>query len=219
MTYPDLVTGPIVRINPFELHIDDPDFYETIYTASPPYDRIKEHENKFNMPYATFSTVDGALHKSRRAALNPFFSKGRIQSRGPTIQSLTDKVLDRIIKKYGGTNKELTLNDMFGCLIGDIIMDLAFSHSYNMIETEDFKHPFTESTKETVGMVHWVTHLPWIVPLTNAFNEDLLMSLAPALKPIILFRRVRYSILHSVDKLLIQGLNIGNVRPDQRNTS
>lgn len=48
--------GPIVRINPWELHTDDPEYYETIYASSAPFDKLPVLENRFGVPSAAFST-------------------------------------------------------------------------------------------------------------------------------------------------------------------
>ncbi|KAJ5174167.1 Cytochrome P450 [Penicillium canariense] len=79
--------GPIVRINPWELHIDDPEFYETIYPPSASFDKLSVFENRFGIPTAAFSTAAHAVHKKRRAALSLFFTKSRIQARSPSYSS------------------------------------------------------------------------------------------------------------------------------------
>ncbi|KAL8646974.1 MAG: hypothetical protein Q9210_005828 [Variospora velana] len=183
--------GPIVRINPWELHIDDPEYYETIYGQSPPLDKLKHLEKRFGMPHASFSTADSSLHRTRRAALNPFLSTRRIQSHEPLIQAKLTEICERLTNEYVGMPKELTLNDFFACLTADVVMEIAFGHSYNLIATKDFLHPYTLSTTNTVRAVHAVTHMPWIVTLTDMLPENLLMAVSEQLRPIIQFRRVR----------------------------
>ena len=70
--------GPIVRISPWEVHIDDPDFYPTIYTSREGLDRPEYLTWRFGSPYALLSTADHHLHKMRRAAQDPFFAKNKI---------------------------------------------------------------------------------------------------------------------------------------------
>ncbi|RAH80712.1 cytochrome P450 [Aspergillus japonicus CBS 114.51] len=71
--------GPIVRIDPEEMHIDDPEFYETLYPTSKPYDQLQRLENRFGIPGATFSTARHDVHKIRRAAISPFFAKAKVR--------------------------------------------------------------------------------------------------------------------------------------------
>ncbi len=183
--------GPIVRINPWELHVDDPEYYETIYGQSPPLDKLKSFETRFALRYASLSTADSTLHRTRRAALNPFMSARRIQSHEPLIQAKVDQVCDRLNAEYVGKEKELTLNDLFGCLAADVVMEIAFGHSYNLIAMPNFLHPFTLSSANTARTVHIVTHFPWVVTLTESLPESLLMAVSEQLRPIILYRRVR----------------------------
>lgn len=88
--------GPIVRINPWELYIDDPEFYKTIYPPSAPFNKLSVFKNRFGIPLAAFSIAAYAVHKKRRAALSPFFTKSRIQARAPFLQQLIDKVCQRL---------------------------------------------------------------------------------------------------------------------------
>ena len=181
--------GKIVRINPWEVHIDDPEYFETIYAPSAPYSKLKFFENRFNMPQATFATADFHLHKPRRAALAPFFSTRRIQGHGPFIQSLVDKISGRLTQEYVGENKPLVLNDVYGCLSGDVITNLAFARSYNLIGTEKWESPFTIAVNNLICTSHWMTHFEWIIPTMNCIPDKVLMALSSKFKPIIEFRR------------------------------
>jgi len=48
--------GPIVRINPMELHIDTPEYHEKLYGGNKR-DKGDWNVHQFGIPEATFSTV------------------------------------------------------------------------------------------------------------------------------------------------------------------
>ena len=154
---------------------------------------MEVYQNRFNMTHAAFSTPDGKLHRLRRAAINPFFSTSRVQGHGPYIQSVADKVCVHLKEEYVGKAKELTLNNMYSCFSGDIVIKLAFGYSRNLIDAPDFAHPFTKATTQIASLIHVATHFPWIPVLINSINEDLLMFLMPYMRSGILVRRVRSS--------------------------
>ncbi len=60
--------GPIVRINPYEVHIDDPNFFSVVYTSKEGYDKPEHLKWRFGSPNALFSTPEHRIHKMRRAA-------------------------------------------------------------------------------------------------------------------------------------------------------
>ena len=184
------VEGPIVRINPFEIHIDDPEYYETVYATGASFSKLKLVENRFNMPQSTFSTAHSKLHKPRRAALAPFFSTRKMQGHGPFVQSLVDKICDRFKREYAGQGIPVVLNDVFGALSGDVITNLAFARSYDLIGTENWESPFTIAVSNMVTTSHWMTHFAWIIPAMNCIPDKLLMAFSSKFKPIIVFRRV-----------------------------
>lgn len=182
-------TGTIVRINPNEVHIDDPEYYETIY-SNKPYDKLLSFENRFNMPHATFMTAHADVHKRRRNAVAPFFATNKVRGHGPFIQSLVDKISQRMTDEYSGQKKPLVLNDVFGCLSGDVITNLAFARSYHLIESQKWESPFTTAVSNLVHTSHWTTQFVWIIPLMNCIPDKVVMALSPIFKPIVEFRLV-----------------------------
>jgi hypothetical protein len=72
--------GPVVRINPDELHFADFEFYNTIYASAPAKrDRYAYHAKAPDAHYSTGFTIDHETHKKRREAMAPFFSKRNVQ--------------------------------------------------------------------------------------------------------------------------------------------
>ena len=90
-------TGPIIRINPYELHISDPAFAEKLYPLStknvekwgPTIRFLGGHDS-------AFSTVEHQLHRQRRAAFSSFFSKASVRKLEPLIQSLVRKLCQKL---------------------------------------------------------------------------------------------------------------------------
>ncbi|CAI0646350.1 unnamed protein product [Colletotrichum noveboracense] len=89
------IYGPIVRINPDEVHCNDPEFVEAIYANG------AKKRNKSEMFVAGFAndlrnggfgTVDHAHHKLRRAAASKYFSRTQIQELDWVIKPLSAKI-------------------------------------------------------------------------------------------------------------------------------
>lgn len=63
----------------------------------------------FATPQAAFGTNDHDLHRMRRAAINPFFSKASVRRLQPVIQERMDKLLERI-KGFKTSGEPLTIS-------------------------------------------------------------------------------------------------------------
>ena len=88
--------GPIIRINPYEIHIATPDFFNEIYSQTEKRDVWGWRKKGFGISVSTLTTLSHDLHRRRRAALNPLFSKQRIVKLQPVIQESVDALMGRI---------------------------------------------------------------------------------------------------------------------------
>lgn len=81
--------GPVIRINPEELHVVDPAFWDVMYTTSTNTNRRDKpawQAKGTGIPLSMIGAVPHALHRARRAALSPFFSMQNIRRLLPRIQ-------------------------------------------------------------------------------------------------------------------------------------
>jgi cytochrome P450 len=109
--------GPIVRINPYELHVDDPEFLDDIFTGPGPHKRDKwDWATKgLGVDGATLFTNPHDLHRLRRSALNPFFSKASIRKLQPLFDSRLDRFLERF-EEFQMSGEVMVINIAFAAL-------------------------------------------------------------------------------------------------------
>jgi cytochrome P450 len=89
--------GPIVRVNPHELHVLDPDFYHILYAGgSQRRDRDPWHANSLSVEGSVLATVSHELHRNRRAALSPFFSMASTRRLQPVVEERVNMLINRL---------------------------------------------------------------------------------------------------------------------------
>ncbi|KAK7697488.1 hypothetical protein SLS64_013500 [Diaporthe eres] len=87
--------GPIVRINPHELHVSDHGFFDTLYAGGgSKRDKYPPSANVQGAPDAVFGTVGHDAHRKRRGAISSFFSKKSVTTNEPLINEKVDLLCD-----------------------------------------------------------------------------------------------------------------------------
>jgi hypothetical protein len=102
--------GPIVRINPCELHVSDPDFYEILYAGgNKRRDRFKWYARGLGLPNSTLGTIEHDLHRKRRMALSGYFSTQSARRLQPVIQERVDTLIARL-HSFKGLDEIVPMN-------------------------------------------------------------------------------------------------------------
>lgn len=189
------VQGPIVRIGPDEVHIQDTDFYFTLFSSPQKLDKLKRLENRFNSNTSMFSTPKHELHRMRRSALNPFFSTRKIALYAPVIQNRMNRLCDRLEEEYSATGRILVLDDMWACMTSDTIIEYCFGEHHGDLELPDFRSFFNNAIFDLTDGIHVATHFSWIVPLGNSLPLAVVKTLQPAMASVIIFQNLSIQII------------------------
>jgi hypothetical protein len=89
--------GPIIRINPSEVHIGDPDFYSEVYASHPRRrEKWRFFTKQFGADDSALATIDHDHHRLRRGAVAPFFSTQSVRLLQPVIEERVDALLERL---------------------------------------------------------------------------------------------------------------------------
>ncbi|KAF2435265.1 cytochrome P450 [Tothia fuscella] len=173
--------GPIVRINPEEHHIKDPDFYDEIYASgAKKRDKYVRWTMMAGAPVSAFSTPEHHIHRTRRGALNPFFARRSIVKLEPTIRKKVDMLCERFAQ-FVGTGEVVRLDVAFMSLTMDVITEYCYGYSYNYISEPNFKAECKEPMSTLFEQAAFRRTVPWFVGLMQRFQDSLVLKMMPAM--------------------------------------
>ncbi|RAK96671.1 cytochrome P450 [Aspergillus ibericus CBS 121593] len=172
--------GPIVRINPREVHISDPSFYDEIY-ASSSRKRNRDHDayDAFTLSYSVIGTMGHEHHRFRRSILNDFFSKR-------SVLALSDVVEERVLKlmqRFEGFYKEqsvVNLSNAFAALASDVITYYCFGKRWGFVEDEHFRSEIHKNNEENTEHCHLDRFFPFVPELMRRIPGQVLALLLPS---------------------------------------
>ncbi|MCJ1359966.1 MAG: hypothetical protein MMC33_009969 [Icmadophila ericetorum] len=178
--------GPIVRINPYELHISDPNYYEELYVTA-----AKRKTDKFWLgvrPFggydAHFATFDHNLHRMRRGALGSFFSKQNIQTLEPSLQATVDKLCTRF-EESRSKSEAVKIIPAYAALTADIITGYCFSKPDGFLTRPNYAQDLVDTFNDLKETTHVNSHFGFVVPLMEKLPPWVVQYINPRMQPIV----------------------------------
>ncbi|KAL8713813.1 MAG: hypothetical protein Q9225_006701 [Loekoesia sp. 1 TL-2023] len=175
--------GPIIRINPDELHVDDPDWYDTLYANNPTKrDKWPPAAKTAGSSLSGFGTVAHNLHGKRRAALSPLFSSRAIADADNVFQEQV-QILSDVFQESYTSGKTLELRSVFVAFTMDTVYQYALRESMNLQKDEERTAETIRSLNSLVRLTSLVKQFSWL----PALSQKMPLWLNRALKPEMVF--------------------------------
>lgn len=116
--------GPIIRISPTEVHIDDMSFYSEIYTG---HARKRDKDPRWFWftgvdavgGRSTWGTLEHDLHRSRRAAFGQFFSRSKVLELQGRVEEKVISLRENMLKWVDKKEPLDLLNAMSALTLGE----------------------------------------------------------------------------------------------------
>ncbi|PSN59687.1 cytochrome P450 [Corynespora cassiicola Philippines] len=182
------IYAPIVRINPHELSIRDPEFYDRLYVSGSV--RPTESYNHFvegvDFQGSHFLTIPHDLHRLRRKPLEPYFSKMGIRHLEPLIHDIVEK-LTKPFEKLERNCTVVRLDHAMLCYTGEVISNVFCENPTCLLDNENFSSNWYESLHTIVksmplfesfpGLINGIVRLipesilTWVDPRSQLFND------------------------------------------------
>ncbi|KAK5146036.1 hypothetical protein LTR04_001131, partial [Oleoguttula sp. CCFEE 6159] len=158
--------GPVIRTSPNEIHLMDPENYDRIYSSPSRYEKPAAVYDSYLSPAAAFATPSNEVHRVRRAALNPMFSRRMVLGLEDVVQSKAWKIIELTTQALQ-ENRPMDFYHAFRSLSTDIISDFAFDKSFNLLDSPDLGAAYLALIRQ-LNVGPWVLQqLPFLIPLVT----------------------------------------------------
>ncbi|KAF2689563.1 cytochrome P450 [Lentithecium fluviatile CBS 122367] len=181
--------GPVVRINPGELHVADSTFYDSVYVG--PARRTEKWEysaRMFGTSLAAVGTCGHELHRLRRSALNGFFSRRSISKLEPTIERAVYRA-SQLLKRRGSGRRIINLRNFFAAFSADVIGEVAFGSGYGLLDRPDFEPGWQQLMMDLSRATHLMKQFSWAYAILNSIPPSFLSLVHPLTKRLFSIRR------------------------------
>ncbi|PTB66041.1 cytochrome P450 [Trichoderma citrinoviride] len=188
--------GPIVRVNPDELSIHDPEFYNEVYVTESK--RRTESYDVFckgiDFDGSHLLTTDHDLHRKRRKPMEGFFSRKGITRLQPMLAEVALHLESRF-RELEGTNSVIRLDHAFSAFSGDIIGRICLgtddrgSHGDRFLDSQDFASDWYDVIHAIVRSIPLFTGFPQIIQILSLLPESLLLKIYPKGQMFNIFRQ------------------------------
>jgi hypothetical protein len=119
------------------------------------------------------------VHRKRRAANAPLFSKRAILSDGQSLIQHHLKQLVGVFENSMASGKPIDLNTTMLAFTTDILYQYAFEHNSGLMSDPDAADRWRSSMQSVAAAIPLVKHFPWIPDIVKSFPEALLAPIVP----------------------------------------
>ena len=155
--------GPVVRINPREVHIQDPEFFEQLYSTSLKLNKDWYYYRFVGTSDASFGTASFSQHRQRRKAFNRFFSTSAILDLEAQVRKCVVQLCNRL-EEYRKTDKPVLLGTAFRALGTDVVSQYALPQGFDLLSSSDFGEDYSNVNRKLSGVAAYNRHFPFILP-------------------------------------------------------
>lgn len=178
--------GPIVRVNPEEICIHDPDFYDKLYVGA----NVRKTNNYpqfvqgIDFEGSHFLTVDHDLHKQRRRVLDPFFSRAGIRKIEPLLSTLIKRFEGRIRAHKG---QVVHLEHAFFAFSGDVIRSVTCENIDYFMDDDRFSPEWFQTVTSVIQAVPLFMAFPFLVNLVLNIPASIIARVLPVSQQFVKF--------------------------------
>ncbi|KAM0541625.1 hypothetical protein ACHAPJ_013173 [Fusarium lateritium] len=164
---------PIVRIGPNEIHIEDSEYFDTIFGFRP-LNKEAMTAKEFGINHALFGVEDYKTYTKKRAAFGDAFSRTKLLKIEDQINEDIDSGCNWI-EERSRNGEEVDLAFLFRAVPAEIITKYLFGQEYGFLkDVQTTKNLYDKTMDRLFGFSHLGRFIPKEIPLFTALFRQLI---------------------------------------------
>jgi cytochrome P450 len=123
-------------------------------------------------------TIHHNLHRQRRAAVSPFFSRQSVLNLSKEIIAKIDRLCERL-QEFRKSGTVVNIEDAYTALTVDIITEYCFAKPNGSLDSPDLGHEWRQTLTDITLLCHLNSHFPFLNTLMQKFPLFLVKRLSP----------------------------------------
>ncbi|KAH8761602.1 benzoate 4-monooxygenase cytochrome P450 [Diaporthe sp. PMI_573] len=160
---------PFVRINPLELHCNDPQFIDEIYATG----GRKRNKSEYicqslvtPMDRTGFGTVDHDLYRARRSPMARHFSRQHVLQFEAEVLTKLQYLCDKLLNCKG--QKAFDITTAYSCFTTDIISAFSFGEPLSLLTQEGWDPNWRQPTYSFLRTTLMFRSMPFLKKIVGA---------------------------------------------------
>lgn len=162
--------GPVVRVNPREVHIQDSDFFDQFYGSTRKLDKDNYFYRFTASEGAAFGTASWSIHRQRRKAFNRYFSTAAISKIETDVRKNVVELCNRLEERRN-SGAPVYLATAFRALATDVASQYVLPQGFHLLKERDFGHDFTNLNRQLSSLTVYQRHFPFVLQAVMATPE------------------------------------------------
>ncbi|KAI1267884.1 cytochrome P450 [Xylariaceae sp. FL1019] len=181
--------GPIVRVTPTRVHINDPGYFHEIYSIAGANKYLKDPEffsTSGGIKHSVIMLTDPEVHRIRRKTIQNLFSPKGMEELSPRVEEVVKKGLEKLRLCYE-EKTPVDMNRIFKGVTVDTIMRLMVDKAFGLIDSPEEEPEFVKTMRMFAENFPWQKHFPivntisviipqwlaeWMVPGYASFRKQ-----------------------------------------------
>ncbi|KAH8746389.1 cytochrome P450 [Diaporthe sp. PMI_573] len=176
------IYGPIVRINPSELSIQDAQYYDRLYVTG----AVRKTDcwpgnGGMDFKDSHGTTIYHDIHRLRRKPMEPYFSRKGVFRMEPVLKRLITTMVHRL-DSFRGTGSVVRLDHVFSAFSSDVITAICVGYNESTsLKHSNFDPQWYDLFHEAIYMTPLFRSFPILPKILACLPKRLLEAMNPAL--------------------------------------
>ncbi|QKX52975.1 uncharacterized protein TRUGW13939_00046 [Talaromyces rugulosus] len=181
--------GPIVRINPDELQVADPNWYDTLNAAGGAIrHKYPPAANLVGTPLGVFGTIDHHVHRVRKAPVASYFGRGNVVQAQSVMRTSVEKLSSQFHELYV-SGKAINLRATLLAFATDLLGIYGFGGSLGLSDSEDKAMEFMHTMNAVAVVTPFFKQFPDALPWLFMLKPWMVKLIYPSVLPMLMLHR------------------------------